>query len=105
MEHLFHLQHPGHQRRSVRQHHAGGQQYRKAWAGWPDVPEIEALRLKYAKAADIAERKQIAAQIQKLAIDEGVVAPLGQFQIPAAYSKKLSGVLDAPVTLFWNIGK
>ncbi|MFG0228870.1 ABC transporter substrate-binding protein [Achromobacter sp. 413638] len=78
---------------------------RKAWAGWPDVPEIEALRLKYAKAADIAERKQIAAQIQKLAIDEGVVAPLGQFQIPAAYSKKLSGVLDAPVTLFWNIGK
>ncbi|WZB63770.1 hypothetical protein WJ970_14400 [Achromobacter xylosoxidans] len=69
------------------------------------MPEIEALRLKYAKAADIAERKQIAAQIQKLAIDEGVVAPLGQFQIPAAYSKKLSGVLDAPVTLFWNIGK
>ena len=61
---------------------------RKAWAGWPDVPEIEALRLKYAKAADIAERKQIAAQIQKLAIDEGVVAPWGssRFRRPTARS-------------------
>ncbi len=78
---------------------------RKAWAGWPDVPEIEALRVKYAQAADAAERKQIAAQIQKLAIDEGVVAPLGQFQIPAAYSAKLSGILPAPVTVFWNLKK
>jgi peptide/nickel transport system substrate-binding protein len=77
----------------------------KAWAGWPDVPEIEALRVKYAQAADPAERKQIAARIQKLAIDEGVVAPLGQFQIPAAYSTRLSGILPAPVTVFWNLKK
>jgi peptide/nickel transport system substrate-binding protein len=78
---------------------------KKAWAGWPDVPEIEALRLKFARATDAAERKQIAAQIQKLAIDEGVVAPLGQFAIPAAYSTKLSGVMESPVTTFWNIKK
>ncbi|MFC4278361.1 ABC transporter substrate-binding protein [Achromobacter aloeverae] len=78
---------------------------RKAWAGWPDVPEIEALRVKYAQAADAAERKQIAARIQKLAIDEGVVAPLGQFQIPAAYSTRLTGIVAAPVTVFWNLKK
>lgn len=77
----------------------------KSWAGWPDVPEIEALRLKYAKSIDPAERKEIAAQIQKLAIDEGVVMPLGQFSIPAAYSTKLSGVMESPVTVFWNIEK
>ncbi|KOF52087.1 MULTISPECIES: ABC transporter substrate-binding protein [unclassified Achromobacter] len=78
---------------------------RKAWAGWPDVPAIEALRLKFAQASDPAERKRIAAEIQKLAIDEGVVAPLGQFQIPAAYSTRLSGILQAPVTLFWHLKK
>ncbi|MBO9356859.1 ABC transporter substrate-binding protein [Bordetella petrii] len=78
---------------------------RKSWAGWPDVPEIEALRLKFARSTDAAERKQITAQIQKLAIDEGVVAPLGQFSIPAAYSSKLSGVMESPVTVFWNIEK
>lgn len=78
---------------------------KKSWSGWPDVPEIEALRLAFTKATDVAERKEITARIQKLAIDEGVVGPLGQFVIPAAYSKKLSGVLDSPVTVFWNIKK
>ena len=78
---------------------------KKSWAGWPDVPEIEALRLQFTKATDVAERKEITAKIQKLAIDEGVVGPLGQFVIPAAYSTKLTGVLDSPVTVFWNIKK
>lgn len=78
---------------------------RKAWAGWPDVPAIEALRLKFAFATDAAERKQITDQIQKLAIDEGVVGPLGQFVVPAAYSSKLSGVLESPITVFWNLKK
>lgn len=40
-----------------------------------------------------------------MAIDEGVVGPLGQFQIPAAYNTRLSGILEAPVTLFWNLKK
>lgn len=78
---------------------------KKAWAGWPDVPQIEALRLEFARAKDDAERKKITAQLQKLVIDEGVVAPLGQFLIPAAYSTKLSNVLPSPVTVFWNLKK
>lgn len=78
---------------------------KKAWAGWPDVPEIESLRLEFARAKDDAERKKITAQLQKLVIDEGVVAPLGQFLIPAAYSTKLSDVLPSPVTVFWNLKK
>jgi peptide/nickel transport system substrate-binding protein len=78
---------------------------KKAWAGWPDVPEIETLRRKFAFATDMAERKDITARIQKLAIDEGVIGPLGQFVVPAAYSTKLSGVLPSPVTVFWNMKK
>jgi len=78
---------------------------KKAWAGWPDVPEIESLRRKFAFATDMAERKAITARIQKLAIDEGVIGPLGQFVVPAAYSTKLSGVLSSPVTVFWNMKK
>jgi len=78
---------------------------RKAWAGWPDVPEIETLRRKFAFATDMAERKEITARIQKLAIDEGVVGPLGQFVVPAAYSTKLTGVLHSPITVFWGMKK
>jgi peptide/nickel transport system substrate-binding protein len=78
---------------------------RKSWAGWPDVPEIEKLRLDFAAATTPEAQKAIAVKIQKLAIDEGVVGPLGQFRIPSAYSAKLSGVLEAPVTMFWNMRK
>lgn len=78
---------------------------RSSWAGWPDVPEIEALRLDYARAATPQEQKEIAVKIQKLAIDEGVVGPLGQFRIPAAYSTEWTGFPKAPVTLFWNVQK
>lgn len=78
---------------------------RKSWAGWPDVPEIEVLRLEYAKATTAEEQKEIAAKIQKLAIDEGVVYPLGQFRIPSAYSNELIGMVEAPVKVFWNVKK
>jgi len=78
---------------------------RKSWAGWPDVPAIEELRLKFAQTSDPDERKEIAAQLQKLAIEEGIVMPLGQFRIPAAYSSKLSNVPKAPVTVFWDVKK
>ncbi|KAB7598128.1 ABC transporter substrate-binding protein [Verminephrobacter eiseniae] len=82
-----------------------GSNGRKAWAGWPDVPAIEVLRQRYVRSTDLAERKSIAVELQKLVIDNGVVAPLGQFLIPAAYSTAISGVLESPVTVFWNIKK
>jgi len=76
-----------------------------SWVGWPSVPEIEALRNRFARATDPGERKQIAADIQKLAIDEGVIMPLGQFLRPAAYSTRLTDLVESPVTVFWNLKK
>ncbi|WP_029058158.1 ABC transporter substrate-binding protein [Stappia stellulata] len=78
---------------------------RESWAGWPDVPEISALRIAYAKASSVDEQKQIAKKIQKIAVDEGVVGPLGQFRIPAAWNTQWSGFLESPITVFWNISK
>jgi peptide/nickel transport system substrate-binding protein len=77
----------------------------KAWFGWPDVPEIEQLRYKFARTADPAELKKLAAEIQKLVIDEGVICPLGQFFTPTAYSAKLTGILESTSPFFWNIRK
>ncbi|TEA71963.1 ABC transporter substrate-binding protein [Allopusillimonas ginsengisoli] len=77
----------------------------KAWAGWPDVPEIEALKLEFARAIDPEERKRIAEEVQKLVIDNGVIIPLGQYVAAAAYSKTLTGLLHSPITTFWNVQK
>lgn len=55
---------------------------KEAWFGWPDVPEIETLRLEYARAVDDESKQATAAKIQELVIDEGVIVPLGQFRTP-----------------------
>jgi peptide/nickel transport system substrate-binding protein len=78
---------------------------KRAWFGWPDVPKIEELRQKFARTIDPAEQKKLAEEIQHTVIDEGVVVPMGQFVLPTAYRTVLTGVLESPVPLFWNLKK
>ena len=75
------------------------------WFGWPDVPKLEELRISYATAPTLDEQKDLAAEIQKIAYDEGVYAPIGQYFVPTAWSNSIEGVLDGPVPFFWNITK
>ncbi len=75
------------------------------WFGWPDVPKLEELRISYATAPTLEEQQGLAAEIQKIAYDEGVYAPIGQYFVPSAWSTSIEGVLDAPAPLFWNISK
>ncbi|HIC67103.1 MAG TPA: ABC transporter substrate-binding protein, partial [Paracoccus sp.] len=75
------------------------------WFGWPDVPKLEELRTAYATAPTLEEQQKLAAEIQKIAYDEGIYAPIGQYFVPTAWSNSLDGVLDAPAPLFWNITK
>ncbi|OZI17190.1 ABC transporter substrate-binding protein [Bordetella genomosp. 7] len=76
-----------------------------AWFGWPDFPEIEALRTKFALTSDPAEQKKIADEVQRIGIEEGLYVPLGQMSVPTAYSVKLSGLVHAPIMAFWNVKK
>ncbi len=75
------------------------------WFGWPEVPKLEELRTAYATATSLDEQKSLAVEIQKVAFEEGVYAPIGQYFVPSAWSNALEGVLDAPAPLFWNITK
>ncbi|MEO3388856.1 ABC transporter substrate-binding protein [Mesorhizobium sp. CAU 1741] len=71
----------------------------------PDIPAMLDLRMQYAKAPDAAARGQIAVEIQKMAMDEVAAGPLGQFQVPAAFSNEWTGFMEAPVTVFWNVSR
>ena len=75
------------------------------WFGWPTVPKLEELRTAYATAPTLEKQKSLAEEIQKIAYEEGVYAPIGQYFVPTAWSNSLEGVLDAPAPLFWNISK
>lgn len=72
--------------------------------GWPSIPRLEELRGKWFDAANMAEEKAIAAQMQALAFEEVSYVPLGNFKQPTAYSTKLTGMLKG-VPLFHNLRK
>ncbi|MFK7754683.1 MAG: ABC transporter substrate-binding protein [Sedimentitalea sp.] len=75
------------------------------WFGWPDVPKLEELRTAYATAPTLEKQQMLAEEIQKIAYEEGVYAPIGQYFVPSTWSAGIEGVLDAPAPLFWNISK
>ena len=54
---------------------------------------------------DPAKLKSLAEDVQRVAVDEGVVAPMGQYYVTAAYRTSLTGVMAESVPYFWNLKK
>ncbi len=72
--------------------------------GWPDSPQIEALRDQWLAAPTAADQKRLAREIQQQAFEDVPYMPFGQFFAPMAYRKNITGVLDG-YALFWNVKK
>lgn len=63
-----------------------------AWAGWPKIDEIEALRDKWFDAPDLAGQREVARQIQTLVWRDAPYIPLGSSYPVTAFEKRLSGI-------------
>jgi peptide/nickel transport system substrate-binding protein len=74
-----------------------------AWPGWPQDAEMERLREAFADAADVAERRRIAEQMQRRAVEVVPYVPVGQLALVRGLRSNLSGLLNAPVNVYWNI--
>ena len=84
----------------------GGQGKNGGWFGWAEDAKIEKLRDQFARSGSLDEKKKIAADIQKEAYEQVIYVPLGQYLIPTAWRKSLTGVIDGPATpVFWNVDK
>ena len=73
--------------------------------GWADDEKLEALRAAWFAATDDGARREIAAQIQARAFEVVPFIPLGQYYARTAFRSYLTGVVDAPIALLWNIEK
>jgi peptide/nickel transport system substrate-binding protein len=73
------------------------------WFGWAEDAELEGLRLAFAKAATLDEKKVLAEQIQARVYDQGFYAPIGQYFVFSAWSNTIEGVLEGPAPFFWNV--
>ena len=81
---------------------AGG---KTAWFGWPDNPELEALRDQWAEAPNEAEQKRLATAIQVQAFKVLPYIPLGSLVNQVAFRKNVTGVFPCVVAAYWNMGK
>ena len=75
----------------------------QAWFGWYCSDVMEKLRNEWVRLIDPARRKQLAAEIQKVAYDEVPYVPWGQWVELRAHRKNVRGVLQFPAPVFWNI--
>ncbi len=75
------------------------------WFGWADNPSIEALRTEWYDAPDAGAQKKATDALQAEVWKLVPYIPLGEFYQPIAVRDTISGVLDSPFPIFWNVKK
>lgn len=75
------------------------------WFGWAKDDELEKMRDAYALETDPGKQVAIAKAVQERAYRLGLYFPTGQFVQPSALAPTLSGMLEAPAPVFWNVEK
>jgi peptide/nickel transport system substrate-binding protein len=75
----------------------------RAWFGWPDVPQLEKLVTDWVRATDQMKRKQVADEIQRVALSEITYVPWGEWVQPTAFRKNIRDVLKFRAPVFWNV--
>jgi len=73
------------------------------WSGWYESAEMEALNAEWLSAPDEASRLAIGMRMQDLAFRDVPSVPLGQFFIRTAYRRSLTGLLEGPRPVPWNV--
>jgi peptide/nickel transport system substrate-binding protein len=77
----------------------------KAMFGWPCDRDLEGLRDAFARETNPVKQKQLAEQAQIRATQYVTHIPLGQWYGAVAVRKTVDGMIEAPVTVFWNVEK
>jgi len=73
--------------------------------GWANNPQIEAEIAAWYDATSLDEEKTIARRLNRLAVDHVLYAPLGVMLQHHAWRKNVSGIVQAPLPLFWGVSK
>ena len=73
--------------------------------GWPCDAKIEELRDAYARTTEPAQRKALAELLQVRISEFPTYVQLGQYNMPVARRTSVTGNIEAPATVFWNVKK
>jgi peptide/nickel transport system substrate-binding protein len=73
--------------------------------GWANNPQIEAEIAAWYNAASLDEEKTIVRRLNRLAVDHVLYAPLGVYLRHHAWRGSVSGIVQAPLPLFWGVSR
>ncbi len=77
----------------------------KNFYGWPCDETLEHLRLSYLDAVTSEQKKAVMDAISARFAVVLPYIPIGDFSRPLAYRRTVSGILNAPVLVLWNVEK
>jgi len=84
--------------------HAGlGGVGKRSWIGWAASPELDRLRMAWLRTPEPNERRRLVDEIERLALEEAMYVPFGQWISPTAYRRTVAGILRFPIPLLWNV--
>ena len=76
---------------------------RQGWYGWPCDPVLEARREDWLSAPDDAARASALRAIEAQAMRSLPFIPFGQMLLPVVRRRTVTGLIDMPVTVYWNV--
>ncbi len=74
----------------------------KAWFGWPDQPDQQALLDAWFGAPDLASQQKICRDLQTKFFQNPSYCPLGAYSVPTAFHKNITGIPDG-FALFYGV--
>jgi len=75
------------------------------WFGWPCDEKTEELRSEYIRASDEAPSRAALEALHRHLWEALPDIPVGQYIQPTAWRSNVTGVLQAPLLVFWNVEK
>ncbi|MCC7284304.1 MAG: ABC transporter substrate-binding protein [Acetobacteraceae bacterium] len=75
----------------------------QGWAGWYESARMEELNERWLREPTEAGRSAAAAEMQAIAFEDVAALPIGQFSIPTAYRRTLTGFVEGPAPYPWGV--
>ena len=77
----------------------------KNWFGWPCDEQLEKICLEFLSLSGEAQRKDWIDRFQKRFYEVVPYIPMGQYLAKIGYRKNVTGILDLPRMVYWNVEK
>lgn len=75
------------------------------WFGWPNNPRIEEIYDRWLVTSDVAEQTKLEREYELQGFETLPFIPLGQYRQTSAWRDNVTGILEGPSVVFWNVSK